>query len=166
MSRRSGMSALGALMIAALITGVMLLTASPAASAQTVTVHKTPWCGCCTAWVDHLRDHGFDVLVKEEHDLTPVRSQFGVRDELMSCHTAEVAGYVVEGHVPAGEIWRLLDERPDATGLSVPGMPQGSPGMETPNAPDQYDVIIFSKTDASTYASYRGTELVTDPARP
>ena len=166
MSRLVGMSALGGLIIAALIVGVMLLTASPAANAQTVTVHKTPWCGCCAAWVDHLHDEGFDVIVKEEEDLTPIRSQLGVRAELMSCHTAEVAGYVVEGHVPAREIRRLLEEKPDVDGLSIPGMPQGSPGMETPNAPDRYDVIIFSGEDARTYASYRGTQLVSEQARP
>ena len=166
MSRPLAMSALGALMIAALIAGVMLFSASPAANAQTVTVHKTPWCGCCAAWVDHLHDEGFEVIVKEEEDLTPIRSRLGVRDELMSCHTAEVDGYVVEGHVPAREIRRLLEEKPDVNGVSVPGMPQGSPGMETPNAPDRYDVIIFSGEDARTYASYRGTQLVSEQARP
>ena len=116
--------------------------------------------------MDHLAKEGFYVIVKEEEDLTPIRSRLGVRDELMSCHTAEVDGYVVEGHVPAREIRRLLEEKPDVNGVSVPGMPQGSPGMETPNAPDRYDVIIFSGEDARTYASYRGTQLVSEQARP
>lgn len=148
----------GALAIAAIIMAWVLFSAPAPASAQTVTVHKTPWCGCCTAWVDHLRDHGFDVAVKEEEDLTPVRSRLGVPDQLRSCHTAEVDGYAVEGHVPADEIKRLLSERPDASGLSVPGMPQGSPGMETPNPPDRYEVVIFSEDGAQSYATYVGPD--------
>ena len=107
-----------------------------AAIAQTVTVHKTPWCGCCAHWVDHLRENGFEVEVHETENMTPIREQLGVPQELTSCHTGVVEGYVLEGHVPAHEVHRLLAERPDATGLSVPGMPMGSPGMETPGMPD------------------------------
>ena len=130
------------------------------AFAQTVTVHKTPWCGCCTKWVDHLRDNGFEVVVLEKEDLAPVRAELGVPNELMSCHTGEVDGYALEGHVPADQVKRLLSERPDAKGLSVPGMPMGSPGMESPYPADTYDVILFSEAGATPYATYTGGDMV------
>lgn len=131
-----------------------------AAMAQTVTVHKTPWCGCCAHWVDHLRENGFEVEVHETENMTPIRQQLGVPQELTSCHTGVVEGYVLEGHVPAHEVHRLLSERPDATGLSVPGMPMGSPGMETPGMPDTYNVILFSADGAENYATYTGASRV------
>ena len=145
------------------LTGValtlgLIIAAPSVAGAQTVTVHKTPWCGCCTAWVDHLKESGFDVDVHEEENLTPIREELGVPDKLMSCHTGEIDGYALEGHVPATEIRRLLAERPDAKGLSVPGMPMGSPGMETPRMADTYDVILFSDETMETYATYHGAE--------
>ena len=145
---------------ASLVAGWFLLAGPLSATAETITVHKTPWCGCCSAWVDHLREAGFDVVVEEAEDLSPYRAELGVPDQLASCHTAEVAGYAVEGHVPADEIKRLLVERPEANGLSVPGMPMGSPGMETPRAPDRYDVVIFSDDGAATFATYVGTNKV------
>ncbi len=131
-----------------------------AAMAQTVTVHKTPWCGCCAHWVDHLRENGFEVEVHETENMTPIREQLGVPQELTSCHTGIVEGYVLEGHVPAHEVHRLLAERPDATGLSVPGMPMGSPGMETSGMPDTYNVVLFSETSAETYATYTGATAI------
>ncbi len=146
-----------------LITGVWVgaaLSAPMLASAETVTVHKTPWCGCCSKWVKHLQDNGFDVEVHEHDDLTPIREAAGVPQRLASCHTGKVKGYALEGHVPAAEILRLLKERPAAKGLSVPGMPMGSPGMETPYTPDTYDVILFSEDGQSAYATYVGTQRV------
>ena len=134
---------------------VMSGTAGPA-NAQTITVYKTPWCGCCTAWVKHLQRDGLDVRVIEREDLAPVRASLGVPDQLASCHTAEIDGYAIEGHVPAADIRRLLKERPAGAGLSVPGMPMGSPGMETPNSPDAYDVILFDGEAQSVFASYVG----------
>lgn len=143
------------------IVTVFLVLASPVlAFAETITVHKTPWCGCCKHWVSHLIDSGFEVVIKETDDLAPVRSSLGVPAALTSCHTAEVGGYVVEGHVPAAEIKRLLAERPKAKGLSVPGMPLGSPGMETSHAPDQYDVVLFSENGVTRFATYVGAKLV------
>lgn len=125
------------------------------AAAQTITVHKTPWCGCCTSWVDHLRAEGFDVAVEEMENLDPVAARLGVPAELRSCHTAEVEGYAVEGHVPAADIRRLLVTRPDAAGLAVPGMPIGSPGMEQGNARDSYQVILFGRDGtARVFAEY------------
>ena len=147
---------------AAVLAGLVSLSAPLAALAETVTVHKTPWCGCCAHWVDHLKDAGFDVVVHEKENLTPVRQEMGVPLELQSCHTAEVEGYAIEGHVPADEVRRLLLERPDATGLSVPGMPMGSPGMETPRTPDTYDVILFSEDGTEPYATYFGTDKIVE----
>lgn len=98
-----------------------------------VLVHKQESCGCCGAWVEHMREAGFAVEVRNLEDVQPVKSRLGVPDAMVSCHTAEIAGYFIEGHVPASDIKRLLQERPDAKGLALPGMPIGSPGMEHPD---------------------------------
>ena len=148
--------ALGAALIALATAFVFTGGFANPASAQTITVYKTPWCGCCTAWIKHLQRDGLEVRVIEREDLAPVREQLGVPLELSSCHTALVDGYAIEGHVPAAEIRKLLEIRPRATGLSVPGMPMGSPGMETPNAPHAYDVILFDGENQNVFASYVG----------
>jgi hypothetical protein len=109
-----------------------------------VKVYKTPTCGCCNGWVDHLREEGFTVETVDLPNLGQVKEDLGVDTSLMSCHTALVDGYVVEGHVPASAIRRLLAERPEVTGLAVPGMPMGSPGMEGPN-PEVYQVLTFQR---------------------
>ena len=120
-----------------------------------MTVYKTPWCGCCGAWVDHIRGAGFTVEVEDLEDLSPVKRMAGVPDGLGSCHTAVIDGYVVEGHVPADILARFLEESPDARGLAVPGMPVGSPGMEGPN-PEVYDVLVFDRDGGSeTYQTIR-----------
>lgn len=111
-------------------------------------VYKSPTCGCCAAWVDHVQANGFRVEVRDTANLAPVKARHGVPANLESCHTALVDGYVVEGHVPADLIVRMLRERPDVAGLAVPGMPVGSPGMEGPYK-DRYDVLTF-KGDGST----------------
>lgn len=132
-----------------------------AAGLPRVVVHRDPLCGCCGAWVEHLVAAGFPVDVVETSELNRVRARLGVPGHLASCHTAEIDGYLVEGHVPADAIKRLLAERPDATGLSVPGMPIGSPGMEVPGmADDTYDVVLFGPTGESRFARYRGGELI------
>ena len=95
-------------------------------------VYKTPWCGCCKGWVTHMTRAGFAPRVEELEDLAPIREKYGIPFELSSCHTALLGGYVVEGHVPTGDVDRLLREKPRALGLAVPGMPIGSPGMESP----------------------------------
>lgn len=116
-----------------------------------VTVHKSAYCGCCTAWVQHLRDEGFSVEVIETEAVGDVKSRVGVPPGKQSCHTAEVDGYFVEGHVPADDIRRLLRERPDARGLALPGMPVGSPGMEVPSGEVQpHTVELIGKDGAST----------------
>ena len=122
--------------------------AAPAAEAADVVVYKSPTCGCCNGWVEHMRENGFAVRtvdVPVYNDLTAKKREHGVPQDLGSCHTATVGDYVVEGHVPAEAVQRLLDERPDVHGLAVPGMPIGSPGMEGPN-PQPYEVIAFDTT--------------------
>jgi hypothetical protein len=107
--------------------------AAGTASAPQLLVAKSPTCGCCGAWVAHMREAGFRVAVRDVSDaeLQTIKLGFGVRPEYASCHTARVGGYVIEGHVPAADVRRLLAERPGARGLAVPGMPLGSPGMES-----------------------------------
>lgn len=120
-----------------------------------VDVYKTSTCGCCSKWVDHLRQSGFEVKATDVADISAVKARHGVPVEAASCHTALVGGYVVEGHVPAASVRRLLRERPAVVGIAVPGMPIGSPGMEGPN-PEPYDVVSFDKTGAlKVYQSIR-----------
>lgn len=120
-----------------------------------VVVNRDPSCGCCGSWVEHLRRAGFRVVIAETGNINPVKQRLGVPADLVSCHTAEVGGYVVEGHVPAGAIRRLLAERPLAAGLAVPGMPTGSPGMEG-GGPDNYDVILFGRQGRRVFTRYLG----------
>ncbi|MBF0247967.1 MAG: DUF411 domain-containing protein [Alphaproteobacteria bacterium] len=118
-----------------------------------VDVYKSPLCGCCSEWVEHMRAAGFPVNVRDVEDMTPLKKMAGVPEEMESCHTAVVDGYLVEGHVPASDVKRLLTERPEARGLSAPGMPVGSPGMEQGGHKDPYDVILFGgKTGDRVYS--------------
>jgi hypothetical protein len=123
----------------------LLLAAGCAKAAPVeITVYKTPWCGCCRGWVTHLTRAGFRPQVVEVEDLAPVRERYGVPFPLSSCHTGVVGGYVVEGHVPPADVHRLLKETPKALGLVVPGMPIGSPGMETPQGDKEpYDTLLL-----------------------
>ncbi|MEL6064592.1 MULTISPECIES: DUF411 domain-containing protein [unclassified Methylobacterium] len=141
-----------------LAAGLALGRGALAEGPPTVAVTKDPSCGCCERWVTHLREAGFTVTVTEG-PVNPLKIRLGVPRELASCHTAQVGGYVIEGHVPAGAIKRLLAERPEGTGLAVPGMPVGSPGMEVEDMqPETYDVVLFGKEVRSTFARYRGGE--------
>lgn len=131
------------------------LTGGTAAAGEVV-VYKSPYCGCCAKWVDHMRANGFSVAVREVEDVAPVKAAHGISPSLESCHTAVVDGYVVEGHVPAADVKRLLAERPRVRGLAVPGMPNGSPGMEGPTE-DPYDVVAFDGVGrVSVFNRYRG----------
>jgi len=105
---------------------------------------KSPSCGCCGKWVSHLKENGFEVQTVDIDDLRMVKSMSGIKPEQASCHTARVGDYVIEGHVPADDIKRLLAEHPDARGLTVPGMPMGSPGMDAPQ-PQHYQVLLLEK---------------------
>lgn len=122
----------------------LALAASGATRAEApvrVEAFKSPYCGCCQKWVEHMRKNGFEVVAKDVDDVPAVRKGLGMPDRYGSCHTAKIGGYVVEGHVPAADVRRLLRERPRAVGLSAPGMPQGSPGMETAT-PQPYDTLL------------------------
>ncbi|MCD9032448.1 DUF411 domain-containing protein [Luteimonas sp. Y-2-2-4F] len=113
-------------------------------------VHKTATCGCCGAWVEHVRDAGFEVETIDHEELGEVKSRLGIPYGKGSCHTAEIGGYFIEGHVPAGDIRRLLAERPDARGLTLPGMPMGSPGMEMPDGSRQAFTVELVGADGGT----------------
>lgn len=121
-----------------------------------VQVYKAPECGCCSDWAGYMKDKGFDVSARDVDvsKLYAIKSQAGLPDELASCHTAFLNGYVIEGHVPANEIRRLLAEQPDALGLAVPGMPLGSPGMESGDRRDAYSVLLFDPDGSRVYGRY------------
>jgi hypothetical protein len=138
------------------VAALPLVQALPSlAAAPSVLVYKDPSCGCCTGWVEHLKAAGFSVTVKDVVDTTPERKRLGMPEAFAGCHTATTAGYVLEGHVPAAEVQRLLAERPAAIGLAVPGMPLGSPGMEVGSRIDPYDVLLVGrKGQASVFAKY------------
>jgi len=144
----------------ALVAASLVLQRSPAeAESSAILVHKDPNCSCCSGWVRHLKDSGFAVRVEETTNLQPVRKRLGVPADLAACHTAEVDGYVLEGHVPAAAVRRLLEQRPTAIGLAVPGMPAGSPGMEG-GTPQRYDVVLFGKTGRQPFMHFVGAENV------
>ncbi|MBS3804635.1 MAG: DUF411 domain-containing protein [Oleiphilaceae bacterium] len=124
-------------------------------SAQSIKVYKSPNCGCCGDWVKHLEDNDFEVDVHNTRNLNPIKAEAGLTPALASCHTAFIDGYVIEGHVPASDIRRLLEEAPKAQGLAVPGMPVGSPGMEMGDREDEYQVLLFNDEGQSrVFANY------------
>jgi hypothetical protein len=156
LDRRRFLTALGAAG-AALTTG----SAFSQGALPKVVVTRDPNCGCCGGWVDHMKAAGFPVEVVTTPQVNRVKARLGVPDDLASCHTAEVAGYVIEGHVPADAIKRLLAEKPQAKGLAVPGMPVGSPGMEVAGVEnDTYDVVLFGPAGQSIFARYQGPRQV------
>ena len=134
---------------------ILLVTSSPSQQSRPlVTVFKNPTCGCCGKWIEHLKSNGFVVKVQEVNDTSPYERQYHVPRGMASCHTAVVNGYTIEGHVPAADIKRLLNERPKAVGLAVPGMPTGSPGMEAAHS-DAYSVFVFDESgQTSVYVRY------------
>lgn len=126
-----------------ILTAILFSTVASSAWAKTMQVYKSPTCGCCQKWIDYLKKNGFEVESKDETQMDAVKKKLGVPVNLSSCHTAVIDGYIVEGHVPAEAIQRLLKERPKVRGLSVPGMPIGSPGMEQGDTVEHYDVVTF-----------------------
>lgn len=151
--RRVVASLLGGAIAGTLLTAVRAETPSPS-----ITVWKSPTCGCCKDWIHHLEDNGFAVTYHDDGN-SRAREKLGMPVRYGSCHTGVIDGYVIEGHVPAREILRLLDERPDALGLSVPAMPRGSPGMDGPmygGVTDPYDVLLIGRDGkAQVFQSYR-----------
>jgi hypothetical protein len=142
-----------------LLTAAALL-AAPACTAKstlTMKVYKDPSCGCCTAWVEHLTAAGFTATVDESADMAAIKTKLGVPDDLTSCHTGVIAGYAIEGHVPAADIKRLLKEKPKALGIAVAAMPVNSPGMEVPGQVDErYTVWLFTKDGKRTSFAEHG----------
>jgi hypothetical protein len=139
---------------AALLSAQQKPTSAPR---QKVTVYKTSSCGCCRLWVDHLKANGFDVQAMDvsSADVRAVSKTAGLKDEDTSCHTAKIDNYIVEGHVPAEDIKRMLKEKPAIAGIAAPGMPQGSPGMEQ-GSKEPYDVVAFTKDGKTTvYAKHK-----------
>lgn len=138
------------------LAALPLVQALPAmAAALPILVYKNPSCECCGNWVKHLEAAGFTVTVKEVDDTSEMRKRLGLPEEFGGCHTATVAGFVLEGHVPAADVTRLLATRPIALGLAVPGMPVGSPGMEVGDRVDPYDVLLIDRAGrASVFARY------------
>ena len=130
---------------AALASRAQPAAGRPAQGQAAVTVYKTATCGCCAKWVDHMRAAGFEVKTTDVENIGEVKSTYGVPSELGSCHTSLVGGYVVEGHVPADVVSRMLREKPKIAGIAVPGMPIGSPGMEQAGRRMPYEVIAFER---------------------
>lgn len=150
--------AASAIAVATIGLGVAAQQKAAAPALPKVTVYKTSTCGCCRLWLDHLKSSGFDVQAMDvsSEDVRKVSKVAGLKDEDVSCHTAKIGDYVVEGHVPAADIKRMLKEKPAIAGLSAPGMPMGSPGMEQGGAKEAYDVIAFKKDGTSTvYATHK-----------
>lgn len=154
--RKIGYAVLGTILVAG---SAVLLAIAPAsddgaiirsAAAAEVVVYKSPTCGCCEGWIEHMREAGYTVRVEERTDLMPVKMELGVPQRLYSCHTSVVDGKVVEGHVPADVVRRYLDARAPGDGLGVPGMPPGSPGMPSLN-PQPYDVFSFDGTATEVF---------------
>lgn len=148
------------LLVAALLGPALALARAPIA----MEVWKTPSCGCCADWIEHVEANGFKVTIHTVEQTRSVRNNAGISDEYGSCHTAIVDGYAIEGHVPASDIQRLLREKPQAVGLSAPGMPVGSPGMDGPqynNAAPPLRCAFDSQKRQS-----RGLSILSDPLRP
>ncbi len=146
-------------MLKTLVTRIALASAMVAAplayaAGPVINVYKTATCGCCVKWVEHLKSNGFTVVAHNVDDPGTIRAKFGIGEQYGSCHTGVVNGYAIEGHVPADSIKKLLKEKPKASGLAVPGMPMGSPGMEG-DRKDAYDVLLVSKDGkAKTFTSH------------
>jgi hypothetical protein len=127
-----------------------------AIAAAEITVYKSATCGCCKKWISHLEQNGFKVSAFDVKDVVPYKIKNKITPQLASCHTAFVDGYAIEGHVPASDIKRLLTEKPDIHGLTAPGMPMGSPGMEIGDNFNAYDIILMNKDGSSeVYASIK-----------
>lgn len=131
-----------------LAASLLVSSAAWAQALPVIDVYKSPYCGCCEEWIKHLRQNGFRVQAHDVNDVPAARKGLGMPEQLGSCHTAKVGNYVVEGHVPAADIQRLLKEKPKALGLAVPSMPPGSPGMESPR-PVSYDTLLVQANGAT-----------------
>lgn len=139
-------------LLLALLAGTVSFSAL---AAEKMTVYKSKYCGCCQAWNKHMEENGFELEVIETEQLEPVKQKYGIAPQLASCHTGVVNGYVIEGHVPAADVKKLLKEKPVIRGLTIPGMPQSAPGMDIPGQP--YQVLSISNEGTTkVWSSYPG----------
>jgi hypothetical protein len=153
MNRRESFKLMAAGTAALLLGNTSLLALAPK---KHMVLYKSPTCGCCNAWVKHVREAGYTIATHDVEDVTPYKQKYGVPLDLASCHTGVVEGYAIEGHVPADVIDKLLREKPrNAKALTVPGMPMGSPGMEVPGRKDAYNVILVDKAGKRTIYAKR-----------
>jgi hypothetical protein len=130
--------------------GRSLWAAIPGSDNPTMTIYMSPTCGCCAKWVDHVKEAGFKTVVHQDQDMDTVKDNLGVPHDMRSCHTAQVEKYLIEGHVPAEDIKKLLDQQPKGAGLAAPGMPASSPGMAVPGQPHEpFDVLLFQRDGKS-----------------
>ena len=160
-----GLASVALVLIAASLR--MSGTTGPSAQADTIVVYKRATCTCCSKWIAHLKSAGFAVEVHNERGMASIKEGLGVPAAMGSCHTATVGGYVIEGHVPARDIRRLLAERPAARGLVVPGMPIGSPGMEQGDRIDTFQVLLFDGTRTPrVYSQHGGVAPVPEARQP
>lgn len=142
--------------LASITLGALSGVAVAAPGLPKVVVSKDPTCGCCGGWVEHLRGAGFSVEVIDTAEINRVKARLGVPADLHACHTAEVGGYVIEGHVPAAAIERVLRDKPQAKGLAVPGMPAGSPGMNIEGTPpEEYTVFLYGTFGKKEFARFK-----------
>lgn len=146
-----------------MILGVMLLMGAISGQAQEavadkeMTVYRSPTCGCCGKWIEHVKQNHFAIKDIVSDDMQAIKKKYGVPENLASCHTAIVDGYVIEGHVPAADIEKLLQTKPKVIGISAPGMPMGSPGMEMGGRADDYDVVSFdSAGSVQVFSAHKG----------
>jgi hypothetical protein len=150
MKRRNAIGGVIALSVVALLPSIAAASALPK-----LAVFKDPNCGCCTGWADHMKAAGFDVHISEATDLVTVRKRLGMPEQYAGCHSGSVDGYALEGHVPAADVKRLLASRPKVIGLSVLGMPVGSPGMEMGGRTQPYQVLLIGRDgQSSVFARY------------
>ena len=134
----------------------IFMSPKPSDAATRMVVYQDPNCGCCSQWIDHVRAAGIEVEIRKTNEMAKVKLQNGISRNLQSCHTGVIDGYIVEGHVPAEDVLRMLEERPEIKGLSVPGMPKGSPGMEQGDPADYqaFDVVAFDGRGQMTRYRY------------
>jgi hypothetical protein len=150
MTRRAWLASVGHTLATGMVLGALAPSNVEAARVSSLTVYKDPSCGCCTKWIDHLRASGLKPTVHDRTDMDTLKDSLGVPAALRSCHTAVAGKYVIEGHVPAADVKRLLATAPKGiVGLAVPGMPIGSPGMEMGGRTDHYDVVAFTANGAT-----------------
>lgn len=141
-------------LVALLMLALLGAVSATASAAEIVDVYKSPNCGCCGKWIDHMKDAGFEVRTHNVMDVPLARKTLGMPERFGSCHTAKVGGYVVEGHVPAADVQRLLKEKPKAVGIAVPSMPPGSPGMESAKPVPYNTLLIQAGGEATVFAKH------------